>query len=420
VQKVSIITLRMEQRFLMQCQVYGALMRATSNPKIIEAITKQVNKLDFAPSFNTSHKSAFEFSDKIINELLPNTNFKEVFFTMCGSTAVDTALKIALAYYRARGEGSRVRFIGRERGYHGVGFGGIGVGGILPNRKAFSGNSLPFVDHIPHTHSLKDMAYSRGLPTWGKHLAEELERLVLFHDPSTIAAVIIEPVAGSTGVLVPPEGYLKRIREICTKHDILLIFDEVITGFGRVGGSFATTKYNIQPDIITCAKGLTNGVMPAGAVICHGDIFDTMQKQAHKAPGTQVEFFHGYTYSAHPLAMAAGIATLDVYREQKIFENVDNLAPYFEESLHKLKGLPYVVDIRNCGFMGAVEFEAIPGFPIKRVLDIFNRCFEKGVFVRSTGSVIALSPPLVCEKKHIDQIVDTLRASILESAANLK
>lgn len=264
-------------------------------PKIVKAIQEQAETLDFAPSFNTGHELPTQFAQKVL-DLLPGRNFEEVFFTMCGSTAVDTALKIALQYYRARGEGHRVRFIGRERGYHGVGFGGISVGGIMPNRKAFSSQLLPFVDHICHTHSLKDMAFSKGQPTWGAHLAEDLERVISLHDASTVAAVIIEPVFGSTGVVPPPVGYLERIREICTKHGVLLIFDEVITGFGRLGASFGTEKFNVTPDMITCAKGLTNAAVPAGAVICQGHIFDSIYEAAHRNPGTQIEFFHGYTY----------------------------------------------------------------------------------------------------------------------------
>ncbi len=264
------------------------------------------------------------------------------------------------------------------------------------------------------------MAYSKGLPHWGLHLAEDLERVIALHDASTIAAVIIEPVAGSTGVLPPPVGYLQRIRDICTKHDILLIFDEVITGFGRVGASFGAVKFGVTPDMITCAKGLTNASVPAGAVICHEKIFNSIQEQAHKGPGTQVEFFHGYTYSGHPLAMAAGIATLEVFKEQQIFERADALAPYWQEAIHSLKGLPYVTDIRNVGLMGAVEVEPTAGNPNKRSLDIFDRCFEKGVFLRATGSLIACAPQLTSEKKHIDQIVDVLGQAIRESAEKME
>lgn len=296
---------------------------------------------------------------------------------------------------------------------------GISVGGLVANRKTFAGNSLPYVDHLPHTHSLKDMAFSRGLPKWGDHLADELEKLLTFHDPSTIAAVVIEPVAGATGVLPPPEGYLKKIREICTKHGVLLIFDEVISGFGRLGASFATTKFDVKPDIITSAKGLTNAAVPAGAVITQSHIFDTIHAAAHKNPDMQVEFFHGYTYSAHPLAMAAGLATLEVYKEQGIFENAATMSKYWEDSLHSLKGLPNVVDIRNCGLLGAVELTSIPGSPVKRTMDIFDRCFEHGAFIRVTGPALAFSPPLIAEKKHIDRLVETVARSIQESAKQL-
>lgn len=388
-------------------------------PKIVEAIQKQAATLDYAPGFNAGHEDSMKFAQKIL-ELLPGKGYTEVFFTVCGSSAVDTAMKMALQYYRAKGEGQRVRFIGRERGYHGVNFGGISVGGIVGNRKAYSANSLPFVDHLSHTQSLKDMAFSRGLPKWGAHLADELEKLVAFHDPSTIAAVIIEPVAGATGVLPAPEGYLQRIRDICSKHGILLIFDEVITGFGRLGSPFATMKYNVSPDIITCAKGLTNASVPAGAVITQSHVFDAIHAGAHKNPEMQVEFFHGYTYSAHPLAMAAGLATLDVYKEQKIFENAAAMAPYWEEALHSLKGLPNVVDIRNEGLLGAVEMTPLsPTAPVKRTMDIFDRCFDHGAFIRVTGPAVAFSPPLICEKKHIDRLIDIVTRSIHESAKNL-
>lgn len=388
-----------------------------NNKKIVAAVQEQAGKLDYAPCFNAGHRLPITMAQKLL-ELVPNRNFQEVFFTMCGSTAVDTSLKIALAYQRARGQGQRVKFLGRERGYHGVNFGGISVGGIMANRKNYSGNLLPNIDHLPHTHSLKDMAFSRGLPKWGAHLADDLEKLIQFHDPTTIAAVMIEPVAGSTGVLVPPEGYLQKVQEICKKYDILLIFDEVITGFGRVGGSFATEKFNVTPDMITCAKGLTNAMVPAGAVICNGKLMDAIHSAAHQNPETQIELFHGYTYTGHPLAMAAGLATLEVYKEMKLFERTDELAPYFEEQLHSLKGLPNIIDIRNYGLMGAVEFAPIPGAPVKRAMDIFDRCFEHGMFVRAAGNALAFSPPLISEKKHIDRLVDTLARSVKESAAS--
>eukprot|EP01041_Mallomonas_annulata_P008538 gene8538-17609_t len=389
------------------------------NPVIAEAIKNQLDTLDYAPSFNVSHKLPFDLARDIIS-LLPNRNFDKVFFTMCGSTAVDTSLKIVSAYNRSRGKSSKVRFIGRERGYHGVGLGGISVGGIPGNTKPFAGCTIPNVSHIPHTHSLKDMAFSHGEPTWGLHLAEELERLVSLYDASTIAAVIIEPVAGSTGVLPPPQGYLKRIREICTKHDILLIFDEVITSFGRLGESFATVKFDVTPDIIVCAKGLTNGVVPAGAVICQKGIYDSIIDGAERdGPGSSIELFHGYTYTGHPLAMAAGRATLKVMRDDNILQRATELAPYWENALHSLKGLPHVIDIRNCGLMGGVEVSQIPGLPTKRSGDIFDRCFEKGVFVRQAGSTIAGSPALIYEKKHIDRYVNTLAEAIVESSKYL-
>jgi beta-alanine--pyruvate transaminase len=387
--------------------------------KIVEAVQKQVGTLDYAHAFITSHRKPSEFAQRLCG-LLPGRDFSEVFFTMCGSSAVDSALKIALQYHRSKGEAQRVRFIGRERGYHGVGFGGISVGGLSGNRKAFSSQLLPFVDHLPHTHSFKDMAFSQGMPTWGAHLAEDLERLCTLHDPSNIAAVIVEPIAGSTGVLPPPVGYLKRIREICDKHGLLLIFDEVITGFGRTGASFATEQFDVTPDMITCAKGLTNGVVPAGAVICQSHIFDTIYTAAHPNKEFNLEMVHGYTYSGHPLAMAAGLATLDVYEEQKLFENSNNLAPYFEQAIHSVKGLPHVIDVRNYGTMGAIEFDLVPGAPFKRIIDIFDRCWQKGVLIRPSGGAIAFSPPLIMDKTHIDRIFNVVAESIVESAKEMK
>jgi beta-alanine--pyruvate transaminase len=391
-----------------------------AHPKVVEAIQKQAASLDYAPPFNCGHNDSMKFAQKILDIFPADKKMTEVYFTVDGSSAVDTSLKMALQYHRARGEPQRLRFIGRERAYHGVNFGGVSVGGISTNRKAFAGQHLPFVDHLAHTQSLKDMAFSKGLPTWGEHLADELERLVTFHDPSTIAACIIEPVAGATGVLPPPTGYLKKIREICSKHGILLIFDEVITGFGRLGSPFATLKFDVTPDIITCAKGLTNAAVPAGAVITQSHVFDAIHSAAHKLPEMQVEFYHGYTYSAHPLAMAAGLAALDAYQNEKIWENADKMSSYWEQGLHSLKGLPNVVDIRNCGLLGAVEFTAIPGAPVKRSMDIFDRCFEKGLFMRVVGPAIALSPPLILEKKHVDRIVNTIAEAVKESNEQLK
>lgn len=387
-----------------------------SHPTIVKAICEQAATLDYASSFNIGHKLPFQFAKEIL-DLLPGRNFNQVFYTMCGSTAVDTALKIALAYHKSRGQGERVRFIGRERGYHGVGFGGISVGGIITNSKQFASSLLPYCDHIRTTHSISDMAFSRGLPAWGLHLADDLERLLTLHDASTIAAVIVEPVSGSAGVLVPPAGYLNRIREICTKNNILLIFDEVITGFGRLGASFGAEKFNVTPDMITCAKGLTNGAVPAGAVITKQGIYESILEDAdRKGPGSHIELFHGYTYSGHPLAMAAGLATLKVFKEEKLFEHADAMAPYWEQGLHSLKGLPHVIDIRNYGLMGAVEVAQVPGFPVKRANDIFQRCLAKGLFVRVAGSTIAGAPPITLQKQHIDRYVNTLGEAIVESS----
>jgi beta-alanine--pyruvate transaminase len=386
--------------------------------KITEAIRAQAGKLDFASNFNVGHQLSFDFAQKVL-ELLPDRGFKQVFFTNCGSSAVDTALKIALAYHRAKGNAGKSMFIGREKGYHGVGFGGISVGGIATNRKTYNGNLLHNVDHICHTHSLPDMAYSKGLPSWGLHLAEDLERVIALHDASNIACLIIEPVIGSSGVIPPPQGYLERIREICTKHDILLIFDEVITGFGRVGTPFATTKFNVTPDIITAAKGLTNAAVPAGAVICQGKLYQALMDAADKDGGSAIEMFHGYTYSGHPLAMAAGLAALEVYQDHDMFNRSTAMAPFFEQAIHSLKGLPNVVDIRNCGMMGAVELSPVPGAPFKRAMDIFQRCYDNGVFVRGSGISIALSPPLIVNEQEIERIISTLSDAIVASAKEL-
>jgi beta-alanine--pyruvate transaminase len=387
------------------------------HPKIREAIKNQADKLDFAPSFNYGHSLPFEFSRKIL-DMLPNRGMGQVFFTMCGSTAVDTALKIALAYHKSQGNASKVKFIGRERGYHGVGFGGISVGGIHSNRKAFAANMLPHVDHLPHTHSYEH-AFTRGQPEWGAHLADDLERIVALHDASTVAAVIVEPVAGSTGVLPPPKGYLEKLRKICSKHNILLIFDEVITGFGRLGKGFAAEYFDVSPDMITMAKGMTNAAVPAGAVMLNEKIYRDMMSAADlDGPGhnNAIELFHGYTYSGHPLAMAAGLATLEVYQEEGLFERAAELSPYFEAAVHSLKGLPNIVDIRNCGMAAAVEFSVVQGEPMKRTMDIMDRCFENGLCVRVAGPNIALCPPLIAERRHVDFIVDTVKTAVLESA----
>ncbi len=379
-----------------------------NRPKIVEAVQNQVAELDYAPAFQMSHPKAFQLANQII-DIAPD-GIEHVFFTNSGSESVDSALKIALAYHRARGEGQRTRLIGRERGYHGVNFGGISVGGIVNNRRVF-GSLLGGVDHLRHTHLPEKNAFTRGSPQHGAELAEDLERLVVLHGGETIAAVIIEPVAGSTGVLIPPVGYLERIREICTKHGILLIFDEVITGFGRLGEPFAAQYYGIQPDMITCAKGLTSGVIPMGAVLTSAEIHDAFMT----GPEYMIELFHGYTYSANPVACAAGIASLDIYREEELFENATNLAQHWEDALHSLRDCPGVIDIRNTGLIGAVELEPLAGEPAKRGFNAFLDAYEAGLLIRVTGDVIALSPPLIAEREHIDQIIgslgDVLRAA---------
>jgi beta-alanine--pyruvate transaminase len=374
-------------------------------PRIIQAIQRQAQTLDYSPLFQMGHPGEFRAAG-LIADLAP-AGLDRVFFANSGSEAVDTALKIVLAYHRARGEGHRTVLIGRERGYHGVGFGGISVGGIPANRKVF-GSMLPRVDHLPHTHNLERNAFSRGQPQWGAHLAEELEsRIIALHDASNIAAVIVEPVAGSTGVLVPPVGYLERLREICSKHGLLLIFDEVITGFGRTGRAFAAETFGVVPDLITFAKGVTNATVPLAGVIARRDIYDTIVNQA---PPDTVELFHGYTYSGHPLATAAAEATLALYHEERLFERARTIAPRFESALHALKGLPHVIDVRNFGLMAAVELEPIPGKPGARGFQTFLQCFAKGIHVRVTGDILALSPPLIISESQIDELADTIGA----------
>ena len=367
---------------------------------IARAIAEQAARMDYAPGFQMGHPLQFELASQL-TELLPG-QLDHVFFANSGSEAVDSALKIALAYWQAKGEPSRTRLIGRLRGYHGVGFGGISVGGIETNRKAFASQLLPNVDHLPHTHDSARNAFSRGQPAHGAELADELEILVQRHGASTIAAVIIEPVAGSTGVLIPPKGYLERLRAICTKHDILLIFDEVITGFGRIGAPFAAEYFGIEPDMITMAKGITNASVPMGAVAVRGGIYDTIVNATEQG----IEFFHGYTYSGHPLACAAGLATLGVYRDEGLFERAASLAPYFEEAVHSLRGARHVVDIRNLGIVAGIELASRPGKVGARAFEVFTRCFnDENVLIRTTGDIIALSPPLIVEKAQIDQIV---------------
>ncbi|GAB4379257.1 MAG: aspartate aminotransferase family protein [Elainellaceae cyanobacterium] len=369
-------------------------------PQIVEAIHQQVSTLDYAPAFQMGHPAAFELASKLV-EMVPG--YDHVFFANSGSEAVDSALKIAIAYHRIRGEGTRQRLIGRERGYHGVGFGGISVGGIGPNRKFF-GSLLTGVDHLPHTHNLEHNAFSRQQPAWGAHLADELERIVALHDASNIAAVIVEPVAGSTGVLIPPQGYLERLRAICDKYGILLIFDEVITGFGRLGSSFATEYFGVKPDLITVAKGITNGTVPMGAVFVREGIYDAFMQ----GPDHMIELFHGYTYSGHPVACAAGLATLEVYQQEGLFDRARELSPYWEEAVHSLKGLPHVIDLRNLGLIAGIELESMPGKPTARAFECFLRCYERGLLIRTTGDIIALSPPLILEKQHIDEMFGIL------------
>ncbi len=377
--------------------------------KIVEAIARQAGTMDYAPGFQMGHPVQFEFASRL-QAMLPG-DLDKVFFTNSGSESVDTALKIALAYHRAKGQGQRVRFIGRERGYHGVGFGGISVGGIVANRKQF-GLQLPYVDHLPHTHLPDKNRFVKGQPEHGAELADALEKLIALHDASTIAAVIVEPLAGSTGVLVPPKGYLQRLRAICDAHGILLIFDEVITGFGRLGASFAAEKFGVTPDLMTVAKGITNAAVPMGAVFARKELYDAMMG----GPENVIELFHGYTYSGHPLACAAGLATLDIYREEGLFERADSLAPYWADAVHSLKSRRNVIDIRSMGLVAGVELETRKGAPTARAYDVLVDCFDSGVLVRTTGDIVALSPPLIVEKAQIDRIVDTLGKAIDRAA----
>lgn len=374
------------------------------HPKITEAIRAQAGNLDFAPTFQMGHPKVFEAATAVA--ALAPAELNRVFFCNDGSESVDTALKIALAYHRVRGDGLRTRLIGRERGYHGVGFGGIAVGGIAGNRKHF-GPTLAGVDHLRHPLDIGKNAFTKGLPEHGAELADELEqRMLTLHDPATIAAVIVEPIQGSTGVILPPRGYLQKLRAICDKYGILLIFDEVITGFGRLGTPFAADYFGVVPDMLTCAKGLTNAAVPMGAVIARQDIHDAF---INAAPENTIEFFHGYTYSGHPLAAAACVATLQVYEEEGLFDRAAQIAPYFEQAAHQLKGLPYVKDIRNLGLVCGIELESIPGKVGARAFDVFQRCFwEENLLIRTTGDIIALSPPLIIDKTQVDAIFKSI------------
>jgi len=375
------------------------------HPKIVEAIQHQAETLDYSMTFQLGHPTAFELSNRLTGIAPEGMDY--AFFVNSGSEAVDTALKMALAYHRLRGDGARTRFIGRERGYHGVGFGGISVGGISPNRKMF-GTMLPGVDHLPHTHDLDHNAFTRGQPEWGAHLADDLENIVALHDPSTIAAVIVEPIAGSAGVFIPPQGYLERLRETCSRHGILLIFDEVICGFGRTGDAFGASRFGVTPDLMTLAKGLTSGTVPMGAVLARGEIYDTFMT----GPEGAIEFFHGYTYSGHPLAAAAGCATLDVYLEEGLFDRARDMEGEFADALHSLKDEPHVIDVRNLGLIGAIELTPIEGQPTARAMNIFRDCFDKGVIIRTTGDTLAFSPPLIIDRSQIEQVVEAVRTSL--------
>jgi beta-alanine--pyruvate transaminase len=377
--------------------------------EIADAVARQSRELDYAPGFQIGHPLAFEAASRVAR-IMP-AGLDRIFFTNSGSESVDTALKIALAYHRARGEPQRYRFIGRERGYHGVGFGGISVGGIANNRKTFGANLMPGVDHLPHTLNIAEAAFSRGQPTWGAHLADELERLILLHDASTIAGVIVEPLAASGGVLVPPRGYLERLREICTRHGLLLIFDEVITAFGRLGTATASEYFGVKPDLITLAKGISNGAIPLGAVAVDRVIYDTVVNSANP---DSIELFHGYTYSAHPVATAAAVAALDIYQREGLFERAKSLSAPFEQAAHALRGAPHVRDVRNLGLIAGIELEPQPGKPGSRGYQVFLRCLERGVLTRYTADILAFSPPLIVEPAQIEQLFDTM-AQVLRS-----
>jgi beta-alanine--pyruvate transaminase len=374
---------------------------------IIDAISRTASTLDFAPSFQMGHPLSFALADKLV-QLLP-TGMSKVFFSNSGSEAVDSALKIAMAYHQARGEPERTMFVGRTRGYHGVGFGGISVGGIETNRKTFAAQLMPHIDHLPHTHDLAHNAFSKGQPQWGAHLADALETMVATHGAGRIAAVIVEPLAGSTGVLVPPVGYLERLRALCTAHGILLIFDEVISGFGRLGTPFAAQHFGVTPDIMALAKGLTNAAVPMGATAVQGAIYDAVVNASERG----IEFFHGYTYSGHPLAAAAGLATMQIYEDEGLFERARTLAPEWEAVMHALRDAPYVIDVRNLGLVAGIELEPRAGQPGARASDAFVNCFhEQNALIRVTGDIIALSPPLIISVEQIHELAGKVRRAL--------
>ena len=380
---------------------------------IVEAIQKQAAELDFAPTFQYGHPKIFELASRLATLAPGDLNY--AFFCNSGSEAADTAMKMALAYHRSRGEGQRQRFIGRERGYHGVGFGGISVGGMVANRKWF-GNALPGVDHLSHTYNRAEQAFTKGEPDWGVHLADELERMVVLHDASTIAAVIVEPMAGSTGVLPPPKGYLKRLRELCDKHGILLIFDEVITAFGRLGHTFAAERFGVVPDLLTFAKGVTSGTIPMGGVMVRQHVYD----QFMGGPEHVIEFFHGYTYTGHPMAAAAALATLDVYRDEKLFENVLSLEAKWADTAMSLKGHPLVQDIRTLGLVAAIDMKPVDGTPGLRAYKAMENAFhDHDMLIRITGDTIALSPPLMINEAQIAEIFVDKLPKVLESVSKL-
>jgi beta-alanine--pyruvate transaminase len=374
---------------------------------IVAAVREAAGRLDYAPAFQMSHPAVFDLAAALTG--IAPRDLDHVFFTNSGSEAVDTALKIALAYWHARGAPERSRFVGRQRGYHGVGFGGVSVGGHEPHRRAFLPQLLPQIDHLPHTLDLTRNAFARGQPAAGAELADALEQIVAARGAESVAAVIVEPVAGSTGVLPPPVGYLERLRAICDRHGILLIFDEVITGFGRLGTPFAAQRFGVVPDMITFAKGVTNAAVPMGGVLVRREIHDTIIEAGGPAGG--VEFFHGYTYSGHPLAAAAGLATLALYREEGIFDRAADMEAYWEQAVHSLRGAPHVIDVRNLGLVAGIEL-APRDQPGARAYEVFLECFGRGALVRQTGETIALSPPLIIERSHIDELIATLRAAL--------